>query len=256
MAKVGYARVSTKEQHDESQVDVLEAEGCERIFVEKVSGKLARRPEWDKCLDFLRKGDTLVITRLARMARSVRNLTEVAAQLQERGIDLVVLKQHIDTRTPAGRLTFHILGAVDEFTADLISEGTKEGLEAARARGRKGGRKPKMTENKLTMARQMHASRDYTMQQIAEIVGVSRATLYRHLEAVDPEDEVALGAVQHLEDGRPEQLFHAVDQNRGMVHDVVGGREIKYLSAGGKLWSEVPRHQRCTECSNLVGDGR
>lgn len=181
MSKVGYARVSTREQHEESQLDILTAEGCERVFVDKVSGKLARRPEWDKCLDYLRPGDTLVVTRLSRMARSVRNLTEVAAKLGERGIDLVVLKQQIDTRTPAGRLTFHILGAVDEFTADLISEGTREGLEAARARGKKGGRRPKMTTAALAQARRMVEEKKHTMQQIADILKVSRATLYRAL---------------------------------------------------------------------------
>jgi DNA invertase Pin-like site-specific DNA recombinase len=183
MTKIGYARVSTREQHEESQVDILTAEGCERVFVDKVSGKLARRPEWDKCLDYLRPGDTLVVTRLSRMARSVRNLTEVAVKLRERGIDLVVLKQQIDTRTPAGRLTFHILGAVDEFTADLISEGTLEGLEAARARGRKGGRRPVMTPDKLAQARRMVDEKQLTMQQIADIIGVSRTTVYRALEA-------------------------------------------------------------------------
>jgi DNA invertase Pin-like site-specific DNA recombinase len=191
MAKVGYARVSTREQHEESQLDVLAAEGCERIFTDKVSGKLASRPEWDKCLDYLRPGDTLIVARLSRMARSVRNLTEIAAMLAERGIDLVVLKQQIDTRTPAGRLTFHILGAVDEFTADLISEGTVEGLAAARARGRKGGRRPTMTPEKLTVARQMYATtgedgkRTYTVAQIAKTVGVSRATIYRAFDLAE-----------------------------------------------------------------------
>lgn len=185
MTKIGYARVSTSDQHDESQIDILAAEGCERVFTDKASGKLASRPEWDKCLDYLRPGDTLVVTRLSRMARSVRNLTEIAARFADRGIELVVLKQQIDTRTPAGRLTFHILGAVDEFTADLISEGTLEGLVAARARGRTGGRKPKLTDNKLDVARQMYAATDdggkrrYTVQEIADTVGCSRATLYR-----------------------------------------------------------------------------
>lgn len=185
MAKIGYARVSTRDQNDESQVDILEAEGCEKVFTDKVSGRLASRPKWDACLNYLRPGDTLVVTRLSRLARSVRNLTEVAATLAERGIDLVVLKQHIDTRTPAGRLTFHILGAVDEFTADLIREGTREGLEAARSRGRKGGRRPKVTDAKLATARELYAKtgpdgkRVHTVAEIAEVIGVSRATVYR-----------------------------------------------------------------------------
>jgi DNA invertase Pin-like site-specific DNA recombinase len=122
------------------------------------------------------------------MARSVRHLTEIAALLQERGIDLVVLKQGIDTTTPAGRFTFHVLAAMDEMLADLISEGTREGLESARARGRVGGRKPKLTARQAEVARGMYqekgddGKRKYTVAEIAETFGVSRKTVYRHLE--------------------------------------------------------------------------
>ncbi|MEQ3538728.1 recombinase family protein [Pseudonocardia tropica] len=182
MALVGYARVSTRDQHEESQEDLLREAGCERIFVDKASGKLARRPDWDRCLEYLRPGDTLVITRLSRAARSVRNLTELAEQLKERSIELLVLKQQIDTRTPAGRLTFHILGAVDEFQADLIAENTREGLAAARARGRKGGRRPVLSEMQKTEARRMYDSKQYTIGKIAEAFRCSPATIYRALE--------------------------------------------------------------------------
>src|SRR5580693_6863876 len=103
VGRFGYARVSTRGQNDDSQIDVLKAAGCERIWVDKASGKLARRPEWDKCFEHLRRGDALVITRLSRPFRSVRHMTELAAQLDERGIELIVLKQGIDTTTPAGR---------------------------------------------------------------------------------------------------------------------------------------------------------
>jgi len=122
------------------------------------------------------------------MARSVRHLTEIAALLAERGIDLVVLKQGIDTTTPAGRFTFHVLAAMDEMLADLISEGTREGLESARARGRVGGRKPKLTARQAEVARGMYeeksddGKRKYTVAEIAETFGVSRKTVYRHLE--------------------------------------------------------------------------
>lgn len=188
MARYGYARVSTRSQTDDSQLDALRADGCERIWTDTASGRLARRPEWDKCLDYLRAGDELVITRLSRMARSVRHLTEVAALLNERGVDLVVLKQGIDTTTPAGRFLFHIIGAMDEMLADLISEGTREGLEAARARGRAGGRRPKLTNRQAVISRQMYdekgvdGKRRYTVAEIAETFHVSRKTIYRHLE--------------------------------------------------------------------------
>lgn len=188
MARYGYARISTRSQRDDSQLDALRAAGCERNWADTASGKLARRPEWDNCLDHLRRGDELVVTRLSRMARSVRHLTEIAALLAERGIDLVVLKQGIDTTTPAGRFTFHVLAAMDEMLADLISEGTREGLESARARGRVGGRKPKLTARQAGVARGMYdetgadGRRKYTVAEIAETFGVSRKTVYRHLE--------------------------------------------------------------------------
>ena len=123
MARYEYARVSTRSQTDDSQLDALRAAGCERIWTDTASGRLARRPEWNKFLDYLRAGDELVITRLSRMARSVRHLTEIAALLAEREVDLVALKQGIDTTTPAGRFLFHVIGAMDEMLADLISEG-------------------------------------------------------------------------------------------------------------------------------------
>jgi DNA invertase Pin-like site-specific DNA recombinase len=188
MARYGYARISTRSQRDDSQLDALRAVGCERIWADTASGKLARRPEWDNCLDHLRAGDELAVTRLSRMARSVRHLTETAALLAGRGIDLVVLKQGIDTTTPAGRFTFHVLAAMDEMLADLISEGTREGLESARARGRAGGRKPKLTTRQAEVARGMYdetgadGKRKYTVAEIAETFGVSRKTIYRHLE--------------------------------------------------------------------------
>lgn len=187
MARFGYARVSTRGQKDDSQIDALTTAGCERIWVDKASGKLARRPEWDKCFDHLRRGDELVITRLSRPFRSVRHMTELAAVLDERGIDLIVLKQGIDTTTPAGRFLFHVIAAMDEMTADLISEGTLEGLESARSRGRVGGRPPALTELQTLKAREMydeldhHGKRKYTVNQIADTFSVSRKTIYRHL---------------------------------------------------------------------------
>ncbi len=187
MGRYGYARVSTVGQKDDSQLDALRSAGCERIWTDRASGKLARRPEWDDLLGYLRSGDELVITRLSRMARSVRNLTEIAADLHERNINLIVLKQGIDTTTPAGRFLFHVIGAMDEMLADLISEGTLEGLQAARARGRTGGRKRKLSARQDIIVRQMYeekgpdGKRRYTVADVAETFHVSRKTVYRHL---------------------------------------------------------------------------
>lgn len=185
MALIGYARVSTADQNLDPQTDALTAAGCEKIFTDKASGKLARRAELDAALAYLRPGDILVITKLDRLGRSLRNLLDLSATLAKQDVGLRVLAQGIDTTTPGGRLYFSIIGAIAEFERDLISERTHDGLAAARARGRKGGRPPVLTETKLTTAREMYDSKRYTMAQIAETVGCSRATLYRALSADD-----------------------------------------------------------------------
>jgi len=183
MSKIGYARVSTKSQNDDSQVDELTAYGVDKLFVDKgVSGKHASRPELDKALAYLREGDVFVITRLSRAMRSLKDLLALAEDLRGRGVGLVVLKQQIDTTTPQGRLVFHLLGALDEFQRELIVEGTFEGLAAARARGKTGGRKPKLTTSQVRHARQLYADGGKTVAEIAGLLGVSRQTIYRALE--------------------------------------------------------------------------
>ena len=156
----------------------LTAYGCEKIFTDTASGKHAARPELDKALAYLRAGDVLVITRLSRAMRSLKHLLALADELRDRGVGLVVLKQQIDTTTPQGRLVFHLLGAIDEFQRELIVEGTREGLAAARARGRTGGRKPKLDARQAATVRRMYAAtgpdgkRQHTVAEIAEAVGV------------------------------------------------------------------------------------
>ena len=183
MAKIGYARVSTKAQNDDSQVDELTAYGVDRLFVDRgVSGKHASRPELDKALAYLREGDVFVITRMSRAMRSLKHMIELAEDLRARGIDLVVLKQQIDTTSPQGRLVFHLLAAMDEFQRELIVEGTVEGLAAARARGRTGGRKSSLSASQVKHARELYADRKATVAEIAALFSVSRQTIYRALE--------------------------------------------------------------------------
>lgn len=184
--KFGYARVSTKEQNPDHQTDALERAGCDKIFVDKASGVLERRPEMDKLMDHLRAGDVLVVTKLDRLGRSVRNLTTLGAELERMNVNLVVLDQGIDTTTAIGRVFFHFLAAMAQLEHDLIVERTKAGLEAARARGRKGGRRAKMSEVQAKEARRMYESREYTVGQIAEAFGVGRATIYRTLDLGEP----------------------------------------------------------------------
>ena len=188
--RIGYGRVSTRDQHPEAQCDALTAARCEQIFVDKVSGKLARRPELDKALlSANRTGDQLVVTKLDRLGRSLEHLIELSNLLHARGVDLVVLDQGIDTSTAVGRMFFQILGAIAEFEHALMSERTIDGLAAARSRGRTGGQKPKLGPRQVALARSMYdelgqdGKRKYTVEQIAAEFGVTRPTIYRHLAA-------------------------------------------------------------------------
>ena len=187
MAKVGYARVSTRSQNDDSQVDDLTAYGCEKTDTDTDTGKNAARPELDRALAYLRAGDVFVITRLSRAMRSLKHLFVLAGELRDCGIGLVVLKQQIDTTTPQGRLVFHLLDAIDGFQRELIVEGTREGLAATRARGRTGGRKPKLNDRQAATVRRMYAAagpdgkRQHTVAEIAAAVGVHRTTVYDYL---------------------------------------------------------------------------
>ena len=193
--RIGYGRVSTRDQHLEAQHDALTAAGCEQVYVDVASGKLAARPALDKTLACLRKGDTLVITRLDRLGRSLPHLLEVSAELRERKVDLIVLQQQIDTSTAAGRMFFAVLGAVGEFERDLLSERTRDGLRAARARGRTGGRKSKLKPAHVRLARQMRDELDddgrrrHTVQDIADELDVSRGTIYRALKSPAPQPQ-------------------------------------------------------------------
>jgi DNA invertase Pin-like site-specific DNA recombinase len=178
---LGYARISTGDQHLDLQVNALKAAGCFRVFVDTASGALTARPALDQVLDQLRPGDTLVVWKLDRLGRSLRHLVDTIAALADRGVGFRSLQEAIDTTTPGGKLVFHIFAALAEFERDLIRERTTAGLAAARARGRTGGRPAVMTRPKIRLAREMYASRQYTVAAIASTLGVSRASIYRHL---------------------------------------------------------------------------
>jgi DNA invertase Pin-like site-specific DNA recombinase len=178
---LGYARVSTSDHHPDLQVDALTAAGCYRVFIDTASGALAARPALDQVLDQLRPGDTLVVWKLDRLGRSLRHLVDTIATLADRGVGFRSLQEQVDTTTPGGKLVFHVFAALAEFERDLVRERTAAGLAAARARGRKGGRPTVMTKNKIRLAREMYGSRQYTVAAIASALGVSRASIYRHL---------------------------------------------------------------------------
>ena len=183
MARIGYARVSTGGQDVCLQVDALRAAGCERIFQETASGAARARPELAKALDYLRAGDVLVVWKLDRLARSLGQLLTTVETLESCKIGFLSLTEGMDTTSPGGRLLFQICGALAEFERGLIRERTLAGLQAARARGRRGGRKPALSEADIRAARLLLTDPETTAATVARRFGVSVPTLYRHIPA-------------------------------------------------------------------------
>lgn len=182
-ARIGYARISTELQHEELQLDALIEAGCLKIFTDKISGSKTDRKGFEEALAYLRPGDTLVVWKLDRAGRSLRHLIDTLTSLKEREVEFISLTEQIDTSTPGGKLIFHIMGALAEFERDLIRERTHAGLAAARARGRKGGRPKKLKNGKADLARQLYAQKQMTGQQIADLLGITRTTLYRYVKS-------------------------------------------------------------------------
>jgi DNA invertase Pin-like site-specific DNA recombinase len=180
---VGYARVSTQDQNPALQRDALEAAGCDKIFEEKASGAQRDRPQLMAALDYMREGDALIVWKLDRLARSLKQLIETVELLEERRIGFRSLTEAIDTTTSGGKLVFHIFAALAEFERGIIRERTTAGLAAARARGRVGGRPPALTASHLAQAKALLADPEITVKQIATRMGVSVSTLYKHLPA-------------------------------------------------------------------------
>ena len=182
---IGYARVSTQDQNTELQADALDKAGCEQIFKEKFTGKLRERPELSHCLKTLREGDVLVVWKLDRLARSLKDLVEIIDDLNERKVGFKSLTESIDTTSSGGRLVFHIFGALAQFEHELIRERTIAGLHAARARGRKGGRKPAMSASDVKKAAAMLSDPTMTKTEVAQHFRVSRTTLNASLRRQD-----------------------------------------------------------------------
>ena len=185
--QIGYARVSTNDQTLNLQLDALKAAGCTRIFEDHISGTKTERVGLQDAMSHLREGDTLVVWRLDRLGRSLKHLIETITDLQERGIGFKSLQENIDTTSPGGKLIFHIFGSLAEFERDLIRERTQAGLEAARSRGRVGGRPKALSKSKAEMARQMYADRNNSVSEICKTLGISRMTLWRYVKAGERE---------------------------------------------------------------------
>ena len=178
---IGYARVSTQDQNPELQLDALKKAGCEKVFVEKASGAQRERPELQAALQYMRKGDILVVWKLDRLARSLKQLIETVENMEERGIGFRSLTEAIDTITSGGRLVFHIFGALAEFERSIIRERTLAGLASARARGRLGGRPRGLSDADVVAAKALLSDANITVEEVAKRLGVATSTLYRYL---------------------------------------------------------------------------
>ncbi|HKK22747.1 MAG TPA: recombinase family protein [Pseudohaliea sp.] len=181
MMLIGYARVSTRDQTPSLQRDALTAAGCARIFEETASGGQRERPQLTAALDYLRPGDTLAVWKLDRLARSLKQLIETVEALGARDIGFRSLTEAIDTNTAGGRLVFHIFASLAEFERSVIRERTRAGLDAAKARGRTGGRPPALDPADLAAARALLRDPDITVADVAKRLKVAPSTLYRHL---------------------------------------------------------------------------
>jgi DNA invertase Pin-like site-specific DNA recombinase len=178
---IGYARVSTQDQTLNLQKDALEKLGCNKIFTDTASGAKAERTGLNEALEYVREGDTLVLWRLDRLGRSLKHLIETITELNNRKIGFKSIQENIDTTTSGGKLVFHIFGALAEFERDIIRERTQAGLQAARARGRKGGRPKSLTDKKTAMAQALYNDKNNTVDEICKTLNISRATLYRYI---------------------------------------------------------------------------
>jgi len=179
--KIGYARVSTHDQNLDLQKDALEKAGCEKIFVDEISGTVAKREGLEKAKEILRKGDMLIVWRLDRLGRSIRDLIDWVTLLEEEGIGFKSLQESIDTTTSSGKLVFHIFAALAEFERNLIRERTNAGLASARARGKLGGRKKSLSVKERKRAVEMHKRKNHTVQQICEMMNITKPTLYAYI---------------------------------------------------------------------------
>jgi DNA invertase Pin-like site-specific DNA recombinase len=180
---IGYARVSTDDQNLHLQRDALNHCGCDQIFEDQLSGARAERPGLIGALKYVRPGDTLVVWRLDRLSRSLKDLIDMVSKLDERGIGLKSVHESVDTTSSSGKLIFHIFGALAEFERNLIRERTQAGLIAARARGRQGGRPKALSQDKQALAVRLYDEKKHTVNQICELMGISKPTLYKYIEA-------------------------------------------------------------------------
>jgi DNA invertase Pin-like site-specific DNA recombinase len=178
---IGYARVSSRDQNLDSQIDLLTQAGCKKIFQEKVRSLSATRVEWDKLMEYVRPGDTIVVVELSRMTRSLMHLLELVKDFETKGINIKSIRENIDTSTASGRAFLSIIGAINQMERELKAERAEAGRVSAKARGKTGGR-PRTDEKKLEQALILYDNSDYTAEEVCKSSGVSKRTFFRYLE--------------------------------------------------------------------------
>lgn len=179
--KIGYARVSSRDQNLDGQIDMLNAAGCSRIFQDKVSGVRESRPEWDKLLEYVRQGDTIVVAELSRMTRSLMHLLKLTQELESKGVAIASLREHIDTSTATGRAFISIIGAINQMERELKAERAASGRAAAKARGRSGGR-PSIPEDTMKNAMLIYKNSDKTAAEVCKMFSIGRRTLFEYMK--------------------------------------------------------------------------
>src|SRR6266700_2348379 len=183
--KIGYIRVSKHEQNEALQRDALKEAGCEKYFSDVITGSKFERKGLEQLLAFARSGDTVIVWKLDRLGRSLKDLIETLNLLNNRGVNFISLTESIDTTTPAGKLIFHLMGALAEFERDLIRERTNAGLVAARARGRVGGRPRRASDGKVALARHLYQDPNHSVAEICSMLGISRSTFFRYVKKAE-----------------------------------------------------------------------
>jgi DNA invertase Pin-like site-specific DNA recombinase len=181
---IGYARVSKLDQNPELQLDALKEAKCDKIYVDYLTGAKADRPQWQELLSYIREGDTLVVWKLDRAFRSMRQAVDIFNDFAKRGVHLKVLTMDIDTHTPMGKCMYYVASAFAEMERDILLERTQAGLLAARARGRQGGRPKALTGKKAAMVKELYENKHLSINEICETLNISRTTLYRYMNAV------------------------------------------------------------------------
>jgi DNA invertase Pin-like site-specific DNA recombinase len=224
--RIGYARVSTQDQHLRAQTDALKQAGCEKIYTDQLSGASRERPGLTQALETLRQGDTLVVWKLDRLGRSLPHLVELISELKERGVGFKSLQENLDTTSGTGKLIFHLFASLAEFERDLIRERTLAGLAAARARGRKGGRPRVLEPKQVALVRAMYQDKNNSVKDICATLKVGKSTFYRYINAGKPAAAApaatVVEGVERVEE--PAKVAKAVKPTKGKAPSLAKSR--------------------------------